>query len=74
MRITKSVKEAIALYKLNFHILLWEATAQEMKNVIICFKFYDVNVEDLPPRYQKVNYHRIFMSRWNRTSVVNPKY
>ena len=48
LRISMSVKEAIALDKSNGNTLWWEKIVQYMKNMRISFELYGGNVEDLP--------------------------
>ena len=48
VEIPKSVKDAIEIYKSNVNTLWWEVIFQEMKNVMIYFEIYEVNVKELP--------------------------
>ena len=52
VRMPNSIKEEISLDKSNRNTLWWEAIFKEIRNVSIAFKFYEDNVEDLPPGYQ----------------------
>ena len=56
MRIPKSVKGGFAIDKVNGNTIGWEAILQDTNNVIF-FVLFEVNVEDLPTRYQEVGCH-----------------
>ena len=57
----KSVTEAITIDLENGDTLWWDAIFKEMKNVRIVFEGFDGDKENIPPGYQFVNCHMIFV-------------
>ena len=56
----KSSKQEIEIHKVNGDTVWWQAALEKTNNMIISFKLYGGNVEDIPTDDLEMGYHIIF--------------